>query len=138
MSIPRAPPATSAVESAIDLNDPEPSCRTAAGYLLVVERPSDSASATHALRLALGRCRRGERVTVFLTAAIAPSATSDPVDSLAISLLQRLVLSGGQVMAEAALLGNAGFCGSVPGLVVAAEEDLAALLLQPGIEALWC
>lgn len=107
---------------------------SSAGHLLVLERPLTGASAAHALRLALARCRRGERVTVYLT----ETALSPAAESTAIHPLQELLFSGGRVLAELAVMGSASALGCTSGIERASEHDLAALLLMPGVDARWC
>jgi hypothetical protein len=105
-----------------------------AGHLLVLERPLTGPSAAHALRLALARCRRGERVTVYLT----ETALSPAPESTAIHPLQELLFSGGRVLAEMAVMGSASVLGGTSGIERASENDLATLLLIPGVDARWC
>lgn len=107
----------------------------AAWHLLVLERPVTSASAAHALRLALARCRRGERVTVFFKGT---PLGAELESSAAISPLQELLFSGGRVLADVALMGPTSPLSRTPGIERSTEADLARLLLIPGVDARWC
>ena len=105
-----------------------------ARHLLVVERPLSSASSAYAVKLALGRCRRGERVTVFLLG----TALQGEANPSVVSPIQRLLSSGGRVLAARALMRPSSLLAKTQGVERGTEDDLASLLLAPGIDAAWC
>ena len=78
-------------------------------------------------------------MTVFLTENVFPrDPHGDDPEAAAVHLLQQLLLSGGRVLASEALLGAGSPTAHILGVERGTEDDVAALLLKPGIDALWC
>ena len=105
-----------------------------AQYLFVVTRNIETdVTARYVLRSALALCRRDHEVTVFL----ADDAVGT-FNATASAVLEPLISANARVMADA----RAAECehGSLPGcgIRVATDDDLASLLLAPGIQAQWC
>lgn len=104
-------------------------------HLFVLTRDiSNDPSAAHVLRIALGLQRRQGNVMVFLT----DNATGGHMAPGGVGALRDLVSAGGQVVADDRLLERAPPFAYGLGIEKGTEEDLAALLLRPGIHAHWC
>jgi hypothetical protein len=104
-------------------------------YVFIVGRPVPSdPSAGHLLRLALGQQRRTGDVTVFLLEEAFAGQSSPRLPPVLADLLradaQVLVHDGAHLGLRETLNGQ----GMQPGT----DDDLARLLLKPGISATWC
>src|SRR5579871_4529752 len=102
-------------------------------YLFVVTRDlRNHPSARYTLRIALGRIRRGDEVTVFITDDAVPGALMDstPVAELLEAGIRVLIDAQGQRLSDQEIANLGGN--------VATEDDLASLLLTPRIHAEWC
>ena len=101
-----------------------------AEYLFVLTRDAADASADYTLRIAVGLQRRRHQVTVILADDGASAACGGQCHPAVRVLLE----AGARVLV---LLG-AGAEITPTGLEAASEEDLASLVLMPGVEAHWC
>jgi hypothetical protein len=91
-------------------------------------------SASHLLRVATWDRQRGAEVVVFL---IDRAVGADgPGGSRA--RLEALATAGVPLFASSAVLAHLGDDAARLGIVAASDEDLAPLMREPGMRAVWC
>ena len=110
--------------------------RTACRHLFIVGRPiASDPSAGHFLRLALGQQRRTGGVAIFLLDDAYPGRTSGLT---AAPVLADLIHAGARILVHADLHARVSGPGDGVAILRATDDDLADLLLAPGVAATWC
>ena len=102
-------------------------------YLFVLTRdPSIHPSAGYVVRTALGQCRRGHRVAIYLQRSAVEGACGDGA-----GLLESLCQAGVRLLCDAETFTLLGARPNIA-LETAGEPELAGMLRSPGIHAVWC
>lgn len=105
-----------------------------AQYLFVVTRNLESdVTARYVLRSALGLCRHDHEVTVFL----ADDAVGG-FNARCAALIEPLISASARVVAGAPATECEQLIPGDCGIRTATDDELAHLLLTPGIQAQWC